>query len=213
GKRLDRRGSFLHGVALHSGLNTPSLRLEESNANLTPIFYIERDIPHDHRATLQTTISNIEINARRPLAKGYGAVMSFVQCLRRVEPSYRRNCSAAQSRYSVFMENRMYRGILIAIGLMLPISPALADGEYVSDRVDGFFKYCYYSDGGALTVGPSNQCPVTNRGLGGQVDVQDTYPPGKLASEELRGKHKYCHYYGGASVPILPNDICPATNN
>ncbi|WP_373502799.1 tryptophan-rich sensory protein, partial [Aestuariivirga sp.] len=45
GKRLDRRGSFLHGVALHSGLNTPSLRLEESNANLTPIFYIERDIP------------------------------------------------------------------------------------------------------------------------------------------------------------------------
>jgi hypothetical protein len=26
-------------------LNTPSLRLEESNANLTPNFYIDRDIP------------------------------------------------------------------------------------------------------------------------------------------------------------------------
>ncbi|WP_395663432.1 hypothetical protein, partial [Aestuariivirga sp.] len=42
---IDGCGSFLHGVALHLGLNTPSLRLEESNANLTPNFYIDRDIP------------------------------------------------------------------------------------------------------------------------------------------------------------------------
>ena len=45
GKRIDRYGSLLHGVALRLGLNTPSLRLEESNANLTPNFYIDRDIP------------------------------------------------------------------------------------------------------------------------------------------------------------------------
>uniref|UniRef100_UPI00359424A0 hypothetical protein n=1 Tax=Aestuariivirga sp. TaxID=2650926 RepID=UPI00359424A0 len=63
GKRLDRRGSFLHGVALHSGLNTPSLRLEESNANLTPIFYIERDIP---LSTTPTDCSPSSFNARRP---------------------------------------------------------------------------------------------------------------------------------------------------
>jgi hypothetical protein len=29
-------------------LNTPSLRLEESNANLTANFYIDRDIPRAH---------------------------------------------------------------------------------------------------------------------------------------------------------------------
>ena len=45
GKRIDRYGSLIQGVALHSGFNTPSLRLEESNANLTPNFCIDRDIP------------------------------------------------------------------------------------------------------------------------------------------------------------------------
>lgn len=45
GERIDGCGSLLHGVALHFGLNTPSLRLEESNANLTANFYIDRDIP------------------------------------------------------------------------------------------------------------------------------------------------------------------------
>jgi hypothetical protein len=45
GERIDGCGSLLHGVALHLGLNNPSLRLEESNANLTPNFYIDRDIP------------------------------------------------------------------------------------------------------------------------------------------------------------------------
>ena len=38
GERIDGCGSLLHGVALHSGLNTPSLRLEESNANITANF-------------------------------------------------------------------------------------------------------------------------------------------------------------------------------
>ena len=45
GERIDGCGSLLHGVALHSGLNTPSLRLEESNANITANFYIDRYIP------------------------------------------------------------------------------------------------------------------------------------------------------------------------
>jgi hypothetical protein len=39
-------------------LNTPSLRLEESNANLTANFYIDRDIPTSRMAiALTATIS------------------------------------------------------------------------------------------------------------------------------------------------------------
>jgi hypothetical protein len=45
GKPIDRYGSLLRGVALGLGLNNPNLRLEESNANLTANFYIDRAIP------------------------------------------------------------------------------------------------------------------------------------------------------------------------
>jgi hypothetical protein len=45
GKRIDRYGSLLHGVALRLGVNYSSPRLEESNSNLTANFYINRAIP------------------------------------------------------------------------------------------------------------------------------------------------------------------------
>ena len=102
---------------------------------------------------------------------------------------------------------------MVAISVAVLSSPVLAAGEFVDSRVEGFFRYCYYSDGGALTTDPGANCPVSNRGLGGQVDLQNTYPPGKLASEEIRGRWKYCHYYGGASLPIAPTDTCAPTNN
>lgn len=102
---------------------------------------------------------------------------------------------------------------LIAMSTAVMSVPVLAEGKFVDSRVEGFFRYCYYSDGGALTTDPGSQCPFSNRGLGGQVDIQNTYPAGKLAGEEIRGQWKYCHYYGGASLPIAPTDTCPPTNN
>ena len=106
----------------------------------------------------------------------------------------------------------MLRLILFATITISTTVPAVAS-EVVSDKVSGYFKYCYYADGGVLTVGNNNQCPITNRGLEGQIDVQDTYPPGTFAGEEIIGRYKYCHYYGGASNPIPHSDKCPPTNN
>ena len=106
----------------------------------------------------------------------------------------------------------MRKHFLLAAVVLAGATPAIAS-QLVSDKVSGYYKYCYYADGGVLTVGNNNQCPVTNRGLEGQIDVQDTYPPGTFAGEEIIGQYKYCHYYGGASNPIPPGDKCPPTNN
>jgi hypothetical protein len=43
------------------------------------------DSGHDHRATPQTAISNIEINARRPPAQGYGKSASSVSSSQKQE--------------------------------------------------------------------------------------------------------------------------------
>lgn len=103
----------------------------------------------------------------------------------------------------------MKKSIIVAGAIFLWAGQAFAFGQLESQKVEGFFRYCYYTDGGALTVGPSNQCPMDNRGVAGIVDLQSTSDTGKLASEEIKGKFKFCHYYGGASVPVLPNETCP----
>lgn len=42
-------------------------------------------------------------------------------------------------------------------------APAWAWGGLQGQTIDGFGKYCTYSDGGVLTVGATELCPITNQ--------------------------------------------------
>ncbi|WP_373505461.1 hypothetical protein [Aestuariivirga sp.] len=107
----------------------------------------------------------------------------------------------------------MKKVALLVVSILISSTAAFADGQLQSEKVDGYYRYCYYSDGGALTVGSSNQCPVTNRGLGGQQDIQKNTESGGLVSERVNGEYRYCHYANGAVTTIPSIEICPGTSN
>ena len=107
----------------------------------------------------------------------------------------------------------MNKAALFAVSFLLSTTQAFAWGELVTSKVDGNYRYCYYTDGGALTTGPSNFCPSTNRGLAGQVDIQNSYGAGTLVEESVKGEFRYCKYSSGALDTIEVRDSCPPTNN
>jgi hypothetical protein len=65
-------------------LNTPSLRLEESNANLTPNFYIDRDIPHQ---TVEETLNLIGLPNKLALYRRENIFLTLNPVQRRFDGS------------------------------------------------------------------------------------------------------------------------------
>ncbi len=95
---------------------------------------------------------------------------------------------------------------------------AQAWGALKSQEVNGFSRYCGYSDGGVLTVGSTELCPTNNSN-----SSQNTGSPiinienrnggfGSLTGQKINGFSRYCSYSDGAVLTVGSTDLCPITN-
>lgn len=102
--------------------------------------------------------------------------------------------------------------ILVGLGLLMSSSSAFAFGVNNGSKIDGFDKYCFYSDGGALTVGSTDLCPTSNAGADGQIDIQKSFGFGGLSDQRVKGFYRYCSYTNGAVLTVGSTDLCPISS-
>ena len=102
--------------------------------------------------------------------------------------------------------------LIIAILFVLIPCQAFAWGGLTGQRVDGFDRYCFYSDGGALTVGSTDLCPISNQGSGGVIDMRKSFGFGSLADQRVNGFYRYCSYSNGAVLTVGSTDLCPVSS-
>lgn len=102
--------------------------------------------------------------------------------------------------------------ILVGLGLLMLSSSVFAFGRNNGSKIDGFDKYCFYSDGGTLTVGSTDICPSSNAGAAGQIDIQKSSGFGGLSDQRVKGFYRYCSYTNGAVLTVGSADLCPASS-
>lgn len=111
----------------------------------------------------------------------------------------------------------IFRSVSILLVLLVS-SVALGWGSLKSEKVDGFSKYCTYSDGGVLTVGSTDLCPIDNskesKNNGSPtINVEKRNAGfGSLTSQNVKGFNRYCSYSNGAVVTVGSTDLCPITD-
>lgn len=95
---------------------------------------------------------------------------------------------------------------------------ANAWGGLQSQKIDGFSRYCTYSDGGVLTVGSTELCPIDNSN-GSQnngspsINIQNRNGGfGSLTEQRVNGFNRYCSYSDGAVKTVGSTDLCPITD-
>ena len=95
---------------------------------------------------------------------------------------------------------------------------AHAWGGLQSQQVNGFSRYCTYSDGGVLTVGSTDLCPINNSN-GSKNNGSPTITIenknvgfGSLTGQRVDGFNRYCSYSDGAVLTVRSTDLCPTTD-
>lgn len=95
---------------------------------------------------------------------------------------------------------------------------ALAWGSLKSQKVSGFSRYCSYSDGGVLTVGSTDLCPINNSAQSKNngsptIDIQNRNAGfGSLKNQKVKGFNRYCSYTDGTVLTVASTDLCPITS-
>jgi len=94
---------------------------------------------------------------------------------------------------------------------------ALAWGGLQSQEVSGFGRYCTYSDGGVLTVGSTELCPINNSGSQNNGSPTITIENrnvgfGSLIGQRVDGFNRYCSYSDDAVLTVGSTDLCPITD-
>lgn len=95
---------------------------------------------------------------------------------------------------------------------------AHAWGSLQSQEVNGFASYCTYSDGGVLTVGSAELCPIDNssgaeNGGAPSVNIENRNGGfGSLTSQRVNGFNRYCSYSDGAVLTVGSTELCPITD-
>ena len=101
---------------------------------------------------------------------------------------------------------------------MLASGVAFAWGGLQSQSINGFSRYCTYTDGGVLTVGATDLCPVTNQaasGAGGSPNINIENRNGgfgSLTRQAVNGFNRYCFYSDKAVLTVGATDLCPITD-
>lgn len=102
--------------------------------------------------------------------------------------------------------------------IALTSTDAGAWGGLQSQQVSGFSRYCTYSDGGVLTVGSTELCPINNS-EGSQNNGSPTINIenrnvgfGSLTGQRVNGFNRYCSYSDGAVLTVGSTDLCPITD-
>ena len=93
----------------------------------------------------------------------------------------------------------------------------LAFGSLKSQSVNGFARYCYYTDGGALTVGSTDLCPISNSKEQNKgtptITIQNRNVGfGSLQNQKVDGFNRYCNYSDGATLTVGSTDLCPISD-
>ena len=94
---------------------------------------------------------------------------------------------------------------------------AHAWGGLQSQEVSGFSRYCTYSDGGVLTVGSTELCPINNSGSQNNGSPTITIENrnvgfGSLTGQRVDGFNRYCSYSDGAVLTVGSTELCPITD-
>ncbi|MBD1577427.1 MULTISPECIES: hypothetical protein [Vibrio] len=91
-------------------------------------------------------------------------------------------------------------------------------GSLQSQKVDGFSRYCHYSDGGVETVKSSELCPITNQSTSQNngsptINIKNNNGGfGSLSSQKINGFNRYCKYTDGTVLTVGSTDLCPITS-
>ncbi len=94
---------------------------------------------------------------------------------------------------------------------------AHAWGALQSQEVNGFSRYCTYSDGGVLTVGSTDLCPINNSGSDNYgsptINIENRNVGfGSLTGQRVNGFSRYCTYSNGAVLTVGSTDLCPISD-
>lgn len=95
---------------------------------------------------------------------------------------------------------------------------AHAWGGLQSQKINGFSRYCTYSDGGVLTVGSTDLCPINNsngsKNNGSpSINIENRNVGfGTLTGQRVKGFNRYCSYSDSAVLTVGNTDLCPATD-
>ena len=114
----------------------------------------------------------------------------------------------------VFVIKKIY--LLLLVPMSVSVS---AWGTIEKQEVDGFNRYCYYSDGGVSTVSSSSFCPSTNSDQGSNRNSPVINKKGQsvgfgtLESHSTKGFNRYCNYSDGSIKTIKSASLCPMTSN
>jgi hypothetical protein len=114
----------------------------------------------------------------------------------------------------------METGTAAAIGLagMLVSGVAFAWGGLQSQSINEFSRYCTYTDGGVLTVGATDLCPITNQADSGAGDYPNINIEnrsggfGSLTRQAVNGFNRYCFYSHKTVLTVGATDLCPLTD-
>lgn len=104
--------------------------------------------------------------------------------------------------------------------LVLSLLPAQAYawGGLQSQTINGFSRYCTYSDGGVLTVGSTELCPINNSGThqnhgSPTITIENRNAGfGSLTEQRVQGFSRYCGYSNGAVLTVGSTALCPLTD-
>ncbi len=112
-----------------------------------------------------------------------------------------------------------FKRVAFALSLLSCVSLHVqAWGGLQSERVSGFSRYCSYSDGGVLTVGSTDLCPINNSAKSGNfdsptIDIQNRNAGfGALKNQSVNGFSRYCSYTDGTVKTVGSTDLCPITS-
>ncbi|CAH0991319.1 hypothetical protein SIN8267_01422 [Sinobacterium norvegicum] len=105
--------------------------------------------------------------------------------------------------------------LTLIISSLFFCSQALAWGVLETEEVDGFSRYCHYTDGGIVTVDSTDLCPAnntehsTNNGSP-SIEVDNKNGGfGSLTEQRVEGFSRYCHYSNGSITTVPSTDLCP----
>ncbi|MCU7959022.1 MAG: hypothetical protein KZQ58_03290 [gamma proteobacterium symbiont of Bathyaustriella thionipta] len=95
---------------------------------------------------------------------------------------------------------------------------AHAWGSLKSQNASGLGRYCTYTDGGVLTVGSTDLCPMDNseqsKNNGSPtINIENKNVGfGSLKGQQVKGFNRYCAYSDGTVITIGSTDLCPITS-
>ncbi|MBD1572175.1 hypothetical protein HC725_02620 [Vibrio sp. S17_S38] len=106
--------------------------------------------------------------------------------------------------------------LIFSVVFLLPFN-VYSWGSLQSEKVDGFSRYCHYSDGGVETVKSIDLCPVDNQSTAKHsgsptINIKKSNNGfGSLTSEKTSGFNRYCTYSNGSVLTVSNTDLCPLT--